>query len=170
MRAASGEVFCLHFRRNRIAALVFPTSRAARLSGTKSNSRGSLIFWAKCFAVSAKSNLSWAKSESLMHADMYRVAFSFFRIGLVLPSITNLSCNFFRGVLTVLVFALHPDSLMMRCAWLKSSSFNVQELSSLICPDPKYSSRTEICSHPNLHFQEFPRLWLCILILRSVSM
>ena len=46
--------------RNRRAALVFPTRyRAARFSGTKSNSRGTLILWVKCFAVSARSNLSW---------------------------------------------------------------------------------------------------------------
>ena len=37
----------------------------------------------------------------------------FFRIGLFLQSITNLSCNVSRGVLTVLVSALHPDSWMI---------------------------------------------------------
>ena len=33
-------------------------------SGIKSNSRGSLILWAKCFAVSARSSLCWAKCGS----------------------------------------------------------------------------------------------------------
>ena len=36
---------------------------ALRFSGMRSNSRGSLILWANCFAV-ATSNLSWAKYES----------------------------------------------------------------------------------------------------------
>ena len=88
----------------------------------KSKSRGSLILWAKCFAVSARSNLSWAKFESLIQADLYLVASSLFRIGLRLPSNTSLSCSFSRGVLTVFVFALHPDSLMMSGACLKSGS------------------------------------------------
>ena len=42
-----------------------------------------------------------------MQADLYRVASSFFRIG------PNLSCSFYRGVFTALVFVLHPDALMM---------------------------------------------------------
>ena len=105
--------------------LDFPTRcRAARFKGTKSHSRGSLILWAKCFAVSARSNLSWARYASLMQADLYRVASSFFRIGLRLPSNTCLSCGFSRGVLTALVFVLHPDSLMMSGACLKSSSIS----------------------------------------------
>ena len=103
----------------------FPTRyRAARFNGTKSNSRGSLILWAKCFAVSARSKLSWAKYESLVQADLYRIASSFFRIGLRLPSNTSLSCSFFRGVPTVFVFALHPDPLMMSGTCLKSSSMS----------------------------------------------
>ena len=48
-----------------------------------------------------------------MQADLYRVAPSLFRIGLRLASHTSLSCSFSRGVLTALVFALHPHSLMM---------------------------------------------------------
>ena len=40
-----------------------------------------------------------------MHADLYRVASSFFRIGLFLSSNTNLSANCVRGVITVVVFA-----------------------------------------------------------------
>ena len=80
------------FLRNLSAALGFPTRyRAARFNGIKSNSRGSLILWAICFAVSARSNLSWAKYESLLQADLYRVASSFFGIGLRLPSNTSLS-------------------------------------------------------------------------------
>ena len=79
---------------------------------------------AKCFAVSARSNLSWARYESLMQADLYRVASSFFRIGLRLPSNTSLSCSLSRGVLTASVFEVHPDSLMMRGACLKSSSIS----------------------------------------------
>ena len=76
--------------------------RAARVNGTKSNSRGSLILWAKCFAVSARSNLSRAKYESLMQTDLYPVASFPFRFGLRLRSSTNLSCNFTRGVLILL--------------------------------------------------------------------
>ena len=55
-----------------------------------------------------------------MHADLDRIAPSFFRIGLFLLLNTNLSCNFSRGVLTILVFALHPDSLMQRAARVPS--------------------------------------------------
>ena len=98
--------------------------RAARVNGTKSNSRGSLILWAKCFAVSARSNLSRAKYESLMQADLYPVASFLFRIGLRLRSSTSLSCSFTRGVLILLVFALHPASLMMSGACLKSGSMS----------------------------------------------
>ena len=61
-----------------------PRNRAARISGMKSNSRSSRILWSNCFAVSARSNLSWAKHESLMHAVLNRVPSSFFRIGLFL--------------------------------------------------------------------------------------
>ena len=75
----------------------------------------------RCFS---KTNLSWARYESLMHADRYRVASSFFRIGLRLPSNTNLSCSFSRGVLTASVFVLHLDSLMMSGACLKSGSIS----------------------------------------------
>ena len=50
---------------NRNAASGFPTQyRAARFSGMKPNSRGSLNLWTKCFPVSAWSNLSWAKRKS----------------------------------------------------------------------------------------------------------
>ena len=86
--------------------------------------RRALILWVKCFAVSARPNLPWAKYESLMQADLYRVASPFFRIGLRLPSNTSLSCSFSRGVLTALVFVLHPDSLMMSGAFLKSGSIS----------------------------------------------
>ena len=55
-----------------------------------------------------------------MHTDLCRVASSFLGNGLFLQSNTNLSLNFCRSVLNVLVFALHPDSLMMRSACLKS--------------------------------------------------
>ena len=102
--------------------LGFPTRYcSARFNGIKSNSRGLLILWAKCFAVSARSNLSWARYQSLMYADLYRVASSFFRIGLRLPANTSSSCSFSRGVITALVFVLSPDSLMMSGACLKSS-------------------------------------------------
>ena len=71
-----------------------------------------------------------------MHADLYRVASSVFSVGPFLPSDTNLSCQSSRGVLTVLMFALHPESLMLRGAHVR---FNVQELSSLICPDSEHT-------------------------------
>ena len=71
--------------RNRIAAFGFQTRYfAAHVSGTKSNYGGSLILWAPWFAVIARSNLSWAKYDYHMQADLYRVAFSFFRIGVFL--------------------------------------------------------------------------------------
>ena len=95
--------------------------------------------------------------ESLMHADLYRVASSLFRIGFFLPSTTNWSCSFSRGVLTVFAFALHPDSLMMSGACLKSGS-----LSSFICPNSKHTvSTTESLSPLNLRIQVLPCLSLC---------
>ena len=48
----------------------------------------------------------------------------FFRIGLFLPSNTNFTCIIYRGVLTVLVSTLHPDSSMMRGACLQSNSMS----------------------------------------------
>ena len=103
----------------------FPPNIALHASnGTIKISRGSLVLWAKCFAVSARSNLSLAKHESLIQADLYHVVSSFFRIGLRLPSNTTLSCSFSRGVLTAPVFVLHPDSLMMSGACLKSGSLS----------------------------------------------
>ena len=54
--------------------------------------------------------------------DLYRVTSSFFGIGLRLPSNTSLSGSFSRGELTASVFILHPNSLMMSGARLKSSS------------------------------------------------
>ena len=89
---------------------VFPT----RYRATRFNEKIEFTnIWSKCFAVSAICNRSWARSDSLMQADLYRVASSFIRIGLRLPSNTSLSCSFSRGVVTALVFVLHPDSLMM---------------------------------------------------------
>ena len=59
-----------------------------------------------------------------MYADLYRVASSFFRIGLRLPANTSSSCSFSCGVITALVFVLYPDSpMMMSGACLKSSQF-----------------------------------------------
>ena len=52
----------------------------------------------KCVAASAESHLSWATKESLVHAGLYLVAPSFFRIGLFLPSNNSLSCHSSRGV------------------------------------------------------------------------
>ena len=56
----------------------------------------------KCFAVSARSDLSWTKNDSLIQADLYRVASSLFRIGLFLSSSTKLMGSFSRCVLTAL--------------------------------------------------------------------
>ena len=124
---------------------------------TESNSRGSLILWAKGFAVSERSNLLWAKNESLTQADLYLVASSPFRIGLRLPSKTSLSCSFSPGVLTVLVFVLHPCSLMMSGAYLKSGSnfqamsrwiqYMIRTISFLIQAPRKTNDREEIYEH-----------------------
>ena len=66
----------------------------------------------------------FSEIQSLMQSDLYLVASSLFRIGLRLPSNTRLSCSFSRGVLTASVCVLHPDSLMMSGACLKSSSMS----------------------------------------------
>ena len=120
----------------------FPTShRVARFSGIKLNSRSSIIFWARCFAVSARPNLSGAKFESIMHADLYPVASSLFRIGLFHPSNTNLSCSFARGVLTALVFVF--ASRFTDDEWCVSQvKFNVQVLSSSIGRNSKHAVST----------------------------
>ena len=73
---------------------------------------------AKCFASSPKSVLT--KYESLMHAGPNRVASSLFRVGRFLRTPTCLVVSLLE--LTVLVFALNPDSLMMSDACLKSGS------------------------------------------------
>ena len=62
---------------------------------------------------------------------------------------TGLSCSFSRCVLTALVFVLHPDSLMMSGACLKSSSI------SKFCPFDQlqlgtHDYTTETFSRPNL--------------------
>ena len=114
--------YCL---RNLRAALGIPTRyRAARFNGTKSNSRGSLILWANVLLFQQDPNLSGVKYESLIQADLYILASALFRMGLRLPSNTSLSCSFSRGMLTVLVFVLHPDSLMMSGGCLKCSSIS----------------------------------------------
>ena len=113
---------------------------------TKSNSRGSIVLWAKCFAVSARSNLSSARYESLIQADLYLVASSFFRIGLRRPSSTSLSCSFSRGVLTALLFVFQPDSLMMSGACLKSSSMS-RNCPSLINPNSKHTVQQQKAFH-----------------------
>ena len=56
------------------------------------------------------------------------LCFIFLQNRLRLPSNTSLSCSFSRGVLTASVFVLHPDSLMMSGACLKSGSM------SMYCP------------------------------------
>ena len=107
-----------------------------------------------CFAVSARSNLSWAKYESLIQADLYLVASSLFRIGLRLPSNTSLSCSFSRGILTVFVFELHPDSLMMSGACLKSGSmYKYCPVRSVPTLNPRFSNRkvfTSESSNPSI--------------------
>ena len=74
-------------------------------------------------------------------------ASSFFRIGLRLPSNTSLSCSFFRCVLAALVFVLHPDSLMMGGACLKSSSISRQALSSLINSNSEHTIQQQSAFH-----------------------
>ena len=99
--------------------------RAARFSGMKSNSRGSLIRWATCFAVSATSNLFLGQIRKT-HACRSVTCCIFLLQNVTLPTIrhTTLSCNFSRDVVTELVFALDPDSLMMSGACLKSGSMS----------------------------------------------
>ena len=134
--------------RNRNAALGFPTRyRAERSTGEDCDSVKVFLYsksqcssgfpdfhWNKVELTRLTHSLgqmlrgfclSWAKHKSLMHADLYRVASSsLFRIGLRLPSNTSLSCSFSRGVLTASVFVVHPDSLMMSGACLKSGSMS----------------------------------------------
>ena len=100
--------------------------------------------------------------ESHMQAELYHVASCLFRTGLFLPSHTDLSCNFSRGVLTVFVFALHPDSLMMTGA----VRLTVQELSSLISPNPE--QRRRFASAPSIRY--VPMSFAAYFDLRSVSM
>ena len=78
----------------------------ARFIATNSNSRGSLILRAKRFAVSARSsNRSWGIMLHLPSAEME----SFFR-----PKPTCRVTSLVACSMNVFVFALHPDSLMMR--------------------------------------------------------
>ena len=97
-------------------------SRTARFIGTNSKSQGSLICLASCVTVSEKSNLSWAKYESLKQTDLHFVASISSRIRLFLPSNTGLSGSFRHGVLIVSVLVVHPDSMMMSGSSFKSDS------------------------------------------------
>ena len=125
--------------------------RAARLSGIKSNSRGSLILWATYFA----SILSWAKYESLMDADPFRVASSLFKIGLFQPTNTNLSFSFSRGEFSL---GVRVASRFIEDEWCMSQEkLNVRAPSSVICPNSKHTvQHTEGFSRLNLRIQVFP--------------
>ena len=119
--------------------------------------------------VSARSNLSWAQYESLMQAHLHRVASSFFKIGLRLPSNTSLCCSLSRGVLTALVFVLHPDSLMMSGACLKSGSMSRYcPVCSTPTPNTRFNNRklfTSESSNPSV-----PMSFAVYLDLRRLSM
>ena len=79
---------------------------AARFSGMKSNSQGSLTLWSKRFAHSAESNLSWSQiCVSCTQADLYRVASSVFRIGLFRLSKQSHLTQFFFAQETLLEWA-----------------------------------------------------------------
>ena len=111
--------FCL---RNLSAALVFPPDIALHFSMGQRR-----IHEARSFSgpnVSLFQQNPICMYESLLQADLYLVASFLFKIGLRLPSNTSLFCSFSRGVLTALVFVLHPDSLMMSGACLKSGSIS----------------------------------------------
>ena len=151
--------------RIRVAAFGFPTRYlAARFSGTMSNSCGSLILRAKKSAVSARFSLSRANYDSRTQADLYRVASSFFRIGLFLPSNTTLTCNVPRGVLAASVFALHPDSLTMCDAWRRSGSVSKKcQVSSVTTLNTRCYNRRRLApesSNPSVS----PCQLLCIVI------
>ena len=134
--------FCLA---NLSGALGFPTRyRVARFNGIKSNSQGSLILWATSFAVSARSNLSWAKYESLTQTDLYRVASSFFRIGLRLPCNTS----FLVVSWCAHCFSVHIASRFTDDEWSVSQiRFNVQVLSSLINSNSKHTIQQQKAFH-----------------------
>ena len=83
------------------------------------------------FAPSSGPNVSLFPPDPICHGPNMKVSYKqicivFLHLSLesdsVLLSYTNLSCNFYRVVRTALVFVLHPDSLMMSGACLKSGS------------------------------------------------
>ena len=90
--------FCL---RNLSAALGFPTRyRAARFNGTTSNSRGSLILWAKCFAVSATSRICLGPSMKVSYKQIcillrhfYSDSDSVFLLTPVCPVVSLVVCS-----------------------------------------------------------------------------
>ena len=113
--------FCLRYLS---AALGFPTRyRAARFNGTKSNSRGSHILWAK-----------WLfQQDPIYHGPSMKVSCK--QICIVVLHLSSesdsvfrltpvLSCSLSRGVLTASVLVLHPDSLTMSGACLQSGSMS----------------------------------------------
>ena len=149
--------------RNRIAALRFNTMyRAASFSGTESNSSGSLILGVRSFVGSTKSNLSWAKYDSLRQADMYRVASSSFGIGH--------SSSIWIGTCLAISWRVHCLGVRVASSlhdeWSVSPvRFNLEELPSVICSNAEHTvQQTEDASHPNLRIQVFTCLCLCILI------
>ena len=113
---------------------VFEISALHVSTGTKSSSRGSLIRWAKCYAVSTRSNLSWARYDSLIQADPYRVASSFFRIGLHLPSNTSF-------VLQFLSWCAHRFSVRI-ASWFTGGEWTVSQIKFNIQVCPVWSTPT----------------------------
>ena len=84
--------------------------------------------WTRCFAITAKANLSWAKYESLIHADVQNLTPPTTQHYIVLPFLTRCSLG-----LNLCVVSRFVDD-----RWcVPQVRFNIQVLSSVICSDSK---------------------------------
>ena len=128
------------------AGLCFPTRyRATRFIGIKSNSRGSRFCWARCFAVSARSDLSWVKcKKSRAHRSVSCCILSL--PNRTLSTVSNFSCSFSCGVITVLVF--RSALRFIDDEWCMSQvRLNVHVLSSLIGPNSQHTVQQQKAFH-----------------------
>ena len=91
---------------------------------TKSNSRSSLILWAKCLLFQ-QDPVRLGPSMKVSHKKTCIVLLHFSSQSDSALRLTPVCLVVFsRGVLTASVFVLHPDSLMMNGACLKSVSLS----------------------------------------------
>ena len=148
--------FCLRYLS---AALGFPTKyRAARFNGAKSNSRGSLILWAKGFAFFSQIQFCLVPGQKVSHKQ----------ICIVLLHLFSESDSVFRLTPTCLVvslvgFSVRVASRFTDDEWCVSQvKFNVQVLSSLINPNSKHTVQQQKLLHVRIFESKCSHVFRCV--------